>query len=64
MKIKVIHKFQYGHDRFFPADEWTSKLLSIFRSQSNRAKGFTKTQMQILKELGFQIEMVAIEGVI
>jgi hypothetical protein len=61
MKIKVFYKVNYGVEMFYPVDEWTSKFISVFRSPSNKAKTFSRRQIDILKELGFEIESVSKE---
>lgn len=62
MKIKVTYKRNYGVEMFYPADEWTNKLLSAFRSPSIKGKVFSRRQIDILKELGFEIEVNAEVG--
>jgi hypothetical protein len=59
MKIKVIYQRNYGVEMFYPADEWTSKFLTIFRSPSARAKCMSRRQIEGLRELGFEVEFIA-----
>lgn len=58
MNIKVNYKKNFGVEMFYPADEWTSKLLSVFHPPSIKTKSFSRRQIDGLKELGFTIEAI------
>jgi|GEM_PF-2640787 hypothetical protein len=56
MKISVIHRRQFGFNRFYPKDDFTSDFLEVFRRrESDRKLTFTEGQLKKLKELGFDI---------
>jgi hypothetical protein len=57
MKIKVTYKRNYGVEMFYPIDEWTNKFLSVFRA--GKVTSFSRRQIDILKELGFEIDVAA-----
>jgi hypothetical protein len=57
MKISVIYKKNYGVEMFYPANEWTDKFLSVLRPPSIRGKSFSRRQIDLLKELGFNVEI-------
>ena len=59
MKISVKYKKNYGVEMFYPANEWTAKFLGAFRAPSIKATCFSRRQIDILKELGFKIEICA-----
>lgn len=59
MKLKVKYVNSYGREFFYPEDEWTKKFLSIMRSGD--VKCLSRRQIDIAKELGFEIESVAEE---
>jgi hypothetical protein len=59
MKIKVIYQRNYGVEMFYPADEWTAKFLTVFRVPSAKAKCFSRRQIEILRELNFDVEFIA-----
>lgn len=56
MKIKVIHEKAWGQDRFYPSDEFSTKLLHIMR-RDPRASTYTIEQLRGLKDLGFEIDI-------
>ena len=56
MKIKVTYKKEFGRERFYPANDETRKLLSLFLPPSITGKSFSRRQIEGLKELGFKIE--------
>lgn len=55
MKIKVNYKKNYGVDMFYPVDEWSTKFLSVMRS--GKVSCFSRRQIDLLLELGFDIEV-------
>ena len=57
MKIKVICKRPFGKEGFYPCDTWTKEFCSALHPRSTRAKSFSRRQMEILKKLGFEIEI-------
>lgn len=56
MIVKVRYKINFGVEMFYPCDEWTTKLLDVFRPPSIRGKSFSRRQIDGLKSLGFEIE--------
>lgn len=58
MKIKVNYKKNFGKESFYPADEWTRKLLDVFNPPSIDTKSFSRRQIEGLKNLGFEIEVM------
>lgn len=57
MKLTLTHKNVYGKDRFYPVDEFTTKLLEVFRADCNKAKCYTRKQISALMALGFEIDI-------
>jgi hypothetical protein len=58
MKLKVTYKTSYGAEHFYPYDEWTKRLFCAFHPPSVKSKAFSRRQIDILKELGFEIEAI------
>lgn len=58
MKIKVNYKKNFGVEMFYPADDCTMKFLSVFRPPSIKTKCFSRRQLDELKSLGFDIEVI------
>lgn len=58
MRVKVRYQRNYGVEMFYPADEWTIKLLEVFRPPSIKAKSFSRRQIDGMKSLGFDIEIM------
>lgn len=56
MKIRVIYKKNFGVEMFYPEDEWTKKLLSVFHAPCIKTKSFSRRQIDGLRDLGFTIE--------
>ena len=54
MEVKVIPEESYGNIRYYAQNETASKLLDFLGRKS-----FTRHQMQILKDIGFKIEVDA-----
>lgn len=61
MKLSVTYKNTYGTDRFYPADNWTSDFLEVFRPPSVKSKSLSRRQVEGLKALGFEVTAIAQE---
>ena len=55
MDIKLIHKKEYGKDRFYPHCEKSIQLLKVFHQTC-----LSKKQAIELKEIGFIIHLMEI----
>lgn len=59
MKVKVKYQRNYGVEMFYPGDEWSQRLLDVFRPPSVKAKCYSRRQVDELKSMGFSIEVVS-----
>lgn len=57
MKVVVEHKKHYGRDLFYATDEWTKAFFSLFKAAAPQ-KSVSLNQLQQLKELGFEIQII------
>lgn len=57
MKIVVEHQKHYGRDLFYATDDWTKAFFGLFKSAAPQ-KSVSLNQLQQLKELGFEIEII------
>jgi hypothetical protein len=58
MKIKVNYKKHFGVEMFYPADDWTKNFLQVFHPPSIKTKCFSRRQLDGLKSLGFEIDVI------
>lgn len=58
MKIKVMAKRDYGRVLYYPADEKTKTFIKIVRRDQKGNPAFRKADIELLKSLDFEIEIV------
>jgi hypothetical protein len=57
VKINVLHKRHYGKSYFYPVDDYSKQWLVVIR----REKAFTKVDLNLLTDVGVEVNITVEE---
>lgn len=55
--MKFIHKFSFGHDRYYPDDDCSELLMKIVKPQTTLTAEQLDTLIEIAEKLQFEIKV-------